>query len=265
MPSNDDAVHFGVAADREVGASADRGREIGHPRVDAHAIDDVERIGADAMLGRAVEVRDMRQADRFRGLNEGTHRRGVLLRRALADRERAAAAVPGVIAGRRVLQGLVGGEHLLPGPSFDPALGPTREVGRSCAHRHGGVHRRAAADHAAAGHGDVVAETGGVLGVVVPIEGGRAGDDIRVRQYRGVAVGREVRARLEQQDAALRIGAQSRRENGAGRAAADDDDVEGLFGSAGPWLGAAQRVRNRRSPSSPRSCRPPEHRVWTSS
>jgi hypothetical protein len=230
---DNDAVHFSVTADREIGASADPSREIRHPRVDAHTIDDVERIGADAMLGRPVEIRYIRQPDGFRGFDEGTHRRGVFLRRPLADRERAGAAVPGVIAGRRVLQGLVRGEHLLPGPSLDPTLGPTREVGRSRPHRHGGVHRRAAADHAATGHGDVVAEAGGVLGVVLPIEGGRACNDIRVRQDWGVAVGRKILARLKQQDAALCIGAQSRRKNCAGRAAPHNNQVEGLVGSAG--------------------------------
>ena len=34
-------------------------------------------------------------------------------------------------------------------------------------------------------------ETGGVLGMIVPIEGGRACDDVCVRQYWGVAVGRK--------------------------------------------------------------------------
>ena len=52
--------------------------------------------------GSAVRIRYMRQADSFRSHDEGTHRRGVILRRALADRERAAAAVPGVIASRRL-------------------------------------------------------------------------------------------------------------------------------------------------------------------
>jgi hypothetical protein len=61
---DNDAVHFSVAADDEVTASADRGREIGNPRIDAHTVGDVERIGADAMLGRALEIRYMRQADR---------------------------------------------------------------------------------------------------------------------------------------------------------------------------------------------------------
>ena len=40
-----------------------------------------------------------------------------------------------------------------------------------------------------------MAETGGVLGVVVPIEGGRC-DDARVRQNRRIAVRREVRDRF---------------------------------------------------------------------
>jgi hypothetical protein len=72
-----------------------------------------------------------------------------------------------------------------------------------------------------------VAETGSVLGMIVPIEGGRA-DDIRVRQYWGVAVGRKILTRLKQQDAPSRISAQSRRKNRAGRAAAYNNDVEDL-------------------------------------
>src|SRR5260221_2243410 len=104
LPFDNDAVYFSVTADRKVGASADRGSEISHSGVDTHTIDDVERIRADAMLCRAVEIRYTRQTDSYRGFNEGPHRRGVLLCSPLADRKRAAAAVPGVIAGRRVLQ-----------------------------------------------------------------------------------------------------------------------------------------------------------------
>jgi hypothetical protein len=86
-PSFDNgAVHFSVTANCKVRASADLGCEISNPRVDAYTIDDIERIRAHAMLCRAVEIRYMRQADCFRGLNEGTHRRGVLLRCPLADR-----------------------------------------------------------------------------------------------------------------------------------------------------------------------------------
>src|SRR5258708_36117249 len=79
-------VHFSVTADSEIGASADRSREIRHPRVDAHPIDDVERIGADAMLGRPVEIRYVRQPDSFRCLDEATPRRGVFLRHPLPHR-----------------------------------------------------------------------------------------------------------------------------------------------------------------------------------
>jgi len=74
-----------------------------------------------------------------------------------------------------------------------------------------------------------VAETGDVLAMVLPIEGGRACDDVCVRQYWGVAVGRKILARLKQQNAALRIGAQSGRKNRTGRAGAYNYDVEGLF------------------------------------
>jgi hypothetical protein len=65
----------------------------------------------------------------------------------------------------------------------------------------------------------------------MPIEGGGACDDICVRQDLGVAVGRKILARLKQQDAAWRIGAQSRRKDRASRTAAYNNDVEGLFGS----------------------------------
>src|SRR5260221_212014 len=116
LPFDNDAVYFSVTTDRKVGASADRCSEISHPGVDTHTIDDVERIRADAMLGCAVEIRYTRQTDSCRGFNEGPHRRRVLLRCSLADRKRAAAAVPGVIAGRRVFQCLVRGQHLLPRP-----------------------------------------------------------------------------------------------------------------------------------------------------
>jgi hypothetical protein len=63
------------------------------------------------VLGRAVEVPYILKADSFRSLNEGTHRRSVFFVRALANGKRAGAAVPGVIAGRRVLDRLVFGEN----------------------------------------------------------------------------------------------------------------------------------------------------------
>src|SRR5207244_8318251 len=61
FPLDNDAVHFSVTADRKVGASADRGREISDPGVDSHTIDDAERIGTYAMLSRAVESRYTRK------------------------------------------------------------------------------------------------------------------------------------------------------------------------------------------------------------
>src|ERR1700680_2146761 len=64
---NDDAVHFGVTADCEVGASADRGGQISDPRIDPHTIDDVERIRANTVLSSTVEIRNMRQPDSFCG------------------------------------------------------------------------------------------------------------------------------------------------------------------------------------------------------
>src|ERR1700686_3503429 len=157
---DDDVVHFGVTADCEVGASADRGGQISDPRIDPHTIDDVERIRANTVLSSTVEIRNMRQPDSFCGFDECTHRRRVLLRRVLADRKRAAAAVPSIIARRGVFHGLVRGKHLLPRPSLDSALGPTREVRWSRAHRDGGVYRPAGADQATPRHQDIVPEAG---------------------------------------------------------------------------------------------------------
>ncbi len=189
------------------------------------------------MLGRAIEIRYVRKAESFRCLDEGAHGRCVLLCSPLADRERPAAAVPDVIAGRRIFQGLVRREYLLPGPSLDPALGPTRKVGRSRTHRYTAIDCGTAADYSAAGNGDIVAESGGVFGVVVPIEGGRASDDIRVLQNRRIVGGCKIRARLKQEDAALCIVAKSGRKNRAGRSAAYNNDVEDLVGSIGPCSG----------------------------
>src|SRR3981081_2064621 len=140
LASDDDIVYFGASPNFEVRASADRGSEISDPRIDAHTVDDVERIWANAMRGCAVEIRYMRQANSFRSLDKGTHRQGIFRRGALPDRERAAAAVPDVIAGRRVLHGFVGGKHFLPGPSLDPAFGTTREIGRAVPQAPGAMH-----------------------------------------------------------------------------------------------------------------------------
>jgi hypothetical protein len=72
------------------------------------------------------------------------------------------------------------------------------------------------------------------------IESRRACHDTRVSQNRGVTVGRKIWARLKQKDATLRIRAQSRGQDCASRAAAHDDEVEGLFGSIGGTYIAAQ-------------------------
>jgi len=62
---------------------------------------------------------------------------------------------------------------------------------------------------------------------------GRDRSHHRVLQDWGIPDGRKVRPRLKQQDAALRIGAQSGRKNRTGRAAAYNKDVEDLHD--GPW------------------------------
>jgi hypothetical protein len=89
-----------------------------------------------------------------------------------------------------------------------------------------------------------VAEASGVLGVVLPIEGWRARDNIRVLQDSGIAIGRKIRARLKQQDAAFCFGAQSRRKNRAGRAATYDNDVECLFDYVRPRMGRNIALRH---------------------
>jgi hypothetical protein len=92
-----------------------------------------------------------------------------------------------------------------------------------------------------------VAEAGGVLGMIVPIEGGQACDDIRVPKARGVIVGRKIRTCLKQQEAAMRIGALSCGKNGAGRAAADDNDVEASTDSwLAPYNGSGTGDRHHR-------------------
>jgi hypothetical protein len=58
-------------------------------------------------------------------------------------------------------------------------------------------------------------KAGGVLGVVLPIEVGRC-DDVSVHKNRRVSVDRKIGAGVKQQNAPLRVGTQSRRENRAG-------------------------------------------------
>jgi hypothetical protein len=53
----------------------------------------------------------------------------------------------------------------------------------------------------------------GVLSMILPVKGRRAGNDIRIRQGCGVAVGREILASFEEQNAALRVSAQPRCKN----------------------------------------------------
>ena len=85
--------------------------------------------------------------------------------------------------------------------------------------------------------------------MVVPIEGGRASDDIRVLQNRRIIGGCKIRARLKQEDAAACIVAKSGRKNRAGRSAAYNNDVEGLVGSMGPCSGWEIPCRHLHDPS----------------
>ena len=80
-----------------------------------------------------------------------------------------------------------------------------------------------------------MAQSGGILGVVLPIEGGRACYYIRVRQYRRIVVGPKIRARLKQQDLASLISAHSRGKDCPRRSATYNNHVK----RGAVWIGLA--------------------------
>ena len=93
-----DPVDLAIAADRQVQARAHRCRQIGHAGVLPHAGDDIERIDADAVLNRAVEIVDETKAHGHRGVDEGPQGGRHVRRHGLTDGERPAPAVPRAVA-----------------------------------------------------------------------------------------------------------------------------------------------------------------------
>jgi hypothetical protein len=73
----------------------------------------------------------------------------------------------------------------------------------------------------------------------------RRADDAWISQDRGIIVGCKIWARLKQQDATSRIGAQSRRKNCAGGAAAYNNDIEGQVETSYKVVGSCNCVPDR--------------------
>ncbi len=132
--------------------------------------------------------------------------------------------MPGVVADRRLLEPSEALQDVRPGPTGEPAGGPSREVAGAGPHGDGGVHGRAAAEHLAPAGMDGMADGPG-FGHVAPVVAGVAADPVGKGQRVGVARERVGRAGFQQNDAAGRILAESTREHRASAAAPHDDDV----------------------------------------
>jgi hypothetical protein len=146
-PVEQDAIDEHVTGDLEVGAVADLLGEIDEAGVLPDAVDDVDRVPADAARVGPVEVRDHLEPLRRCRVDESALRRRQVLVGEGADWKRAGPSVVGVVAVRRVLHLLVGGHDLVDRPVIEAVRLPVADVARPCAHRDRGVVSRAAAEH----------------------------------------------------------------------------------------------------------------------
>src|SRR5262249_21790566 len=144
------AVDQGVRAEREVVAAPHRRAEVAARRAHPLAGDLVHRVRTDTGRGRVVVVGAVRRAEGARDLDERTLPRYELARRVAANRDGAASAVPLGGEGEGVLEPLERRQAALEAPLGETQRGPLVVVVGLAAQRYAGVHRRGAADDAAA-------------------------------------------------------------------------------------------------------------------
>ena len=208
MRVEQNAIDEHIARDLEVGAVANLLGEIDDAGVLTHAVDDVDRISADAARIRPVEILDHGETLCHCRIDEATQRRRQLVVLAGSDRERPRPSVVGVVAIGCVLHLLVCREDLFDRPVIKAVSLPVSYVAWPRAHRDGGVVGRAAAERLAArgielrgGSSTAGREAPLVLGVARHVRG--------VSEVVGIAIDAVGRACLEQQDRAGRIFAQA--------------------------------------------------------
>jgi hypothetical protein len=232
-----------TARDLEVGAAADLLGEVDESVVLAHAVDDIDRVGADSGRVRAVEVVDAPEALGRGRVDEPAQRGGQIVVAVVADGERSRAPVIRVVAVRRVLHLPVGLVDAIDRPVVKAMALPVEDVARPCPHRHRRVVGRAAAERLAA-RGVDARRGGSAAGGEAPFVLWRGRHTRGVEQIHRIAVDAVRRAGLEQQDRMGRILAQTGGEDGARGASAHDDDVRAT-GAAVADIGHEPDARRR--------------------
>ena len=222
------AVHQHDPVDQSAGAQLEGGPGTSRPQVGqrgAHPrpVPHVAGQRADAQGAGAVVVGHRWVARSHGGVEEGPRPRFERVAGRPGDRYRAVPAVPLVAAAIR-LDRPEERQQLGERPPVVAGGGPGVVVGRPAAHEERPVGRRAAADQPGPGERDrapLPVGLGGEAPVVAERRLGRVGD-----VGRQVGLGRVVRARLDQQDAATR-GAEAGGQHAAGRPGPYHDEVEG--------------------------------------
>ena len=179
---------------------------------------------AAAFVVAAVEVVGLGDADLRCRLAKGIEDLPTDAR--LLDAPLAAGAVRLVGAGREILAALEVGQHVVPRPAGVAELAPLVVVARLAAHVDHAVDRRAAAQHLAARVGEGAAVEAGLrLGLEAPV-GASVAHAIEIADGNVDPDIVVAPARLEQQDADGRIGAQPVGQDAACRPGPDDHIVE---------------------------------------
>ena len=221
LPVEDDPLDVDGVAHLEVRPVQHRVEiRVGRAAAEAAALRQLE--AADAVLLRAVQVVVRLVAGLDRGLEHQVDER--VHRAAVGDGLRSADSVVLALAALVVLAALEVRQHLVVAPAVGAVRGPVVVVETVAAKVDHRVDRAAAADHPAARQVQPPAvETRLLVAGQIPVEARLEHD----REHRrDVDLRRGVRtARLQQEDAHVRVLAQPRREHAAGRARSDDDVV----------------------------------------
>ena len=184
-------------------------------------------IDADAVLGGAVEVGVEGQPGLAAGLQIAAGER-VDGRRAIGHVERPAGAAPAIGARLVVLDRLEDRQQIVIAPARVAGVAPLVEVGGVAAHPDHGVDGGGAAEQLAARPVVGIAGEPRVgFGLVVPVDG-RVEEGLAIAERHldeEAAVGA---ARLQHQHRVAAVRRQALGDDAAGRAGADDDEVEAL-------------------------------------
>jgi hypothetical protein len=175
---DDHPIGLDLTADRQIRTTAHIVGQIHDAGVLPHAVDDIEWIWANSVLFSPIEIIDALEPDSAASLDKSAQRWRERCHGALADREGAMTAMPGVIAGLRVFQPFIRLEHLWEGPPLK-ALAPAKKICSSRPQSDSAIHGRTSAEHLAANDMDRMANVAG-LTQVFPIMVRIPADEIRI-------------------------------------------------------------------------------------